>query len=144
MSIFDQILSSVASHFSDSEKGSALFKLVIELINKPEIGGISGGVKLFQEKGLDGIISSWIGTGENLPISSEQIKQVLGSDTLDKISNNTSLPVQNISSDLAQLLPKVIDLLTPNGQVPDANNLLEQGLDFLKDKLVGGDANKTA
>ena len=144
MSIFDQILTSVASHFADSEKGSALFKLVIELINKPEIGGISGLVILFQEKGLDGIISSWIGTGENLPISSEQIKQVLGSETLDKISSNTSLPVQNISSDLAQLLPKVIDLLTPNGQVPDANNLLEQGLDFLKDKLVGGDANKTA
>jgi uncharacterized protein YidB (DUF937 family) len=142
-SVFDEILTKVVSHFSNSEQANGVFKLVMELLNKPEIGGISGLMKTFEEKGLGGIISSWIGTGENLPISAEQIKQVLGGGELEKISSETSLPVDNLSSDLAVLLPKVIDLLTPNGQVADSHSLLELGMDFLKGKLAG-DSEKTA
>jgi uncharacterized protein YidB (DUF937 family) len=144
MSIFDEALSKASALFSDSQQTNGVFKLVVELLNKPEIGGISGLMKLFQEKGLEGIIASWIGTGENLPISSEQIQQVLGGDELQNIANNTSLPVQNIAADLSKLLPLVIDKLTPNGEVSDSNSLLAVGLDFLKGKLTGGDADTTA
>jgi uncharacterized protein YidB (DUF937 family) len=144
MSIFDEALSKASALFSDPEQTNGVFKLVVELLNKPEIGGISGLIKLFQEKGLEGIISSWIGTGENLPISAEQIQQILGGDEMQKIANNTSLPVQNIAADLSKLLPLVIDKLTPNGEVSDSNSLLALGLDFLKGKLAGGNADTTA
>ena len=142
MSIFDDVLSKVSTLFPDSEHANGVFKLVVELLNKPEIGGVSGLVKLFQERGLEGIVSSWIGTGQNMPISSEQIQQVLGGDTLKKVSETTGLPVENLSSDLANLLPMVIDKLTPNGEVSDSHSLLAQGLDFIKDTLSAGKVDK--
>ncbi len=137
MSFVEDIVSKMIGDFTHSEQASGVFKLVMELLNKPEIGGISGLMKTFEEKGLGGIISSWVGTGENLPITAEQIKQVLGAGELQKISNDISLPVDNISSDLASLLPKVIDLLTPNGEVADSGSLISLGMEFLKGKLSG-------
>jgi uncharacterized protein YidB (DUF937 family) len=144
MSIFDEVLGKVSTLFSDSEQAKGVFKLVIDLTNKPAIGGISGLVKLFQEKGLEGVISSWISTGQNLPISSEQVQQVLGGDEIQKIATNTGLPVENIAADLSKLLPLVIDKLTPNGEVSDSNSLLAQGLDFLKGKLAASDTDAIA
>ncbi len=145
MSVFDEVLGKVSTVFGNPEQANGVFKLVMELLNKPEIGGISGLIKTFDEKGFGGIIASWVGTGENLPISAEQIKQILGGGELEKISGDTSLPVDNVSSDLAKLLPLVIDKLTPNGEVADSNSLLALGLDFLKGKLAGDkDGNTTA
>ncbi len=138
MSIFEEAFNKTSTVFSDSEQTSGAFKLVMELLNKPEIGGISGLIKSFEENGMGGIISSWIGTGENLLISSGQIHQVLGGETMQNIANHTGLPLQNIASDLSNLLPLVIDKLTPNGEVSDSQNLLVQGLGLLKGKLSVG------
>jgi len=77
-------------------------------------GGLEGIVAKFQQGGMGEIVQSWVGTGSNLPISSEQIVAVLGSDQVQNLTRSMGID----SSQLAHALPGLIDHLTPNGQLP--------------------------
>ncbi|HXY08437.1 MAG TPA: YidB family protein [Terriglobales bacterium] len=104
---------------------------VLEMIqNHP--GGLSGLVQTFHDKGLGELISSWTGTGSNLPISADQIHQVLGSQTVQALAAKAGIPADAAGSSLAQILPSLIDKLTPNGEVPAHSNVLQMGLNLLK------------
>ena len=95
---------------------------VLELI-QAHPGGLSGLVQTFHDKGLGELMSSWTGTGSNLPISADQIKQALGSDTVQKIAQKVGISQDIASLHLSELLPQIIDKLTPNGQVPTQADL---------------------
>lgn len=104
---------------------------IMELIqNYP--GGISGLIQQFHEKGLGGIVSSWVGTGQNLPVSSDQIQSVLGSGFVQNLAAKAGISPETASSSISQLLPGLMDKLTPNGQVPQQSDLMSMGSDFLK------------
>ncbi|CAM3342377.1 YidB family protein [Asticcacaulis taihuensis] len=77
-------------------------------------GGLEGIVAKFQQGGMTEIVQSWIGTGGNLPISSEQITAVLGSEQVQSLTHALGID----SSQLAHALPGLIDHLTPGGQLP--------------------------
>jgi uncharacterized protein YidB (DUF937 family) len=93
---------------------------VLEYINSPQVGGISGLQRMFQEKGLGGLISSWIGTGQNLPVSSDQLQNVLHGEALQKIAAKLGVDPSQVTSMLSQVLPGIVDKMTPNGAVPGA------------------------
>jgi uncharacterized protein YidB (DUF937 family) len=95
-------------------------------------GGIGGLIQEFQNKGLGGVMSSWISTGQNLPISAEQIQHVLGSGLVQTLATKMGVSPDHASSSLAQFLPSIIDKLTPNGQVPTQAGLMDMGGDLLK------------
>jgi uncharacterized protein YidB (DUF937 family) len=104
---------------------------IMELIqNYP--GGISGLIQQFHSNGLGGIVSSWISTGQNLPISGEQIQQVLGSQFVQNFASKMGVSSETASSSISQLLPSLMDKLTPNGQVPQHSDLLAMGSNLLK------------
>jgi len=86
-------------------------------------GGLSGLVSAFQGKGLGGMMSSWISTGPNPPISAEQVTDVLGSDTLQQFAQKAGISVSDAGPVLAGLLPAMIDHLTPDGNLPGTNSL---------------------
>ena len=86
-------------------------------------GGLGGLIGQFQKAGLGDMMSSWISTGPNPPISAQQVSQVLGSDALAQFAKQAGLSHGDAGSTLASLLPAVIDHLTPNGQVPHAAGL---------------------
>ena len=86
-------------------------------------GGLAGLVGQFQKAGLGDMMSSWIATGPNPPISAQQVSQVLGSDALAQFAKQAGLSHGDAGSTLASLLPAVIDHLTPNGQVPHSAGL---------------------
>ena len=86
-------------------------------------GGLGGLIGAFQQKGLGDMMSSWISTGSNSTISAAQITDVLGSDTIAQFAGKAGMPVAEAGSALADLLPKVIDQLTPDGKIPDTNSL---------------------
>jgi uncharacterized protein YidB (DUF937 family) len=86
-------------------------------------GGLGGLVSAFQQKGLGDVMSSWISTGPNPPVSADQLKDVLGSDVLGQFASKAGVPHSQAGTILASLLPAVIDHLTPNGQVPETNAL---------------------
>jgi uncharacterized protein YidB (DUF937 family) len=104
------------------------------MISDPGTGGIQGLVKTFQDKGLGGIVSSWVGTGSNQPISADQITHALGADRLQQMAQASGTSVTNVVSQLAALLPTVVDKLTPQGTIPQGSALAE-GLAMLRNTL---------
>ena len=86
---------------------------------------------------MGGLVSSWIGTGENQPVSGEQIEQTFGSDKIQEIAQKLGISGAEASGGLAALLPQIIDKLTPEGKLPEGG-MLDQGLAFLKKSLSDG------
>jgi uncharacterized protein YidB (DUF937 family) len=86
-------------------------------------GGLGGLVGAFSKAGLGQMMSQWISTGPNPPISPDQLSKVLGSDVLGQFAQKAGVPPGNAASLLASVLPGLVDHLTPNGQVPAANDL---------------------
>ncbi len=125
----------VGKLFSGGDKNK-LFESIIGIINNPQKGGLSGLVQMFQDKGLGDTVSSWISTGKNLPVSADQIKQARGSDQIQQISENVGVSQEEASTGLADLLPEIIDKLTPDGKMPE-NDMLAQELNMLKSKFIG-------
>jgi uncharacterized protein YidB (DUF937 family) len=69
----------------------------------------------FQQNGFGEIINSWIGTGQNQPISPAQLRQALGRETVNNLSERTGVPHDDLLSQLSRILPGVVDKLTPKG-----------------------------
>jgi uncharacterized protein YidB (DUF937 family) len=114
-----------------SSSSNPLAAAVMQMIsNQP--GGLSGLVQQFHDKGLGGLVSSWVSTGQNLPISADQIQHVLGSEQVKELAAKAGISTDAAGSTLAQLLPALVDKLTPNGQIPETSSLLESGLSMLK------------
>lgn len=87
-------------------------------------GGLGGLMEKFQQGGLGNLAQSWVGTGANLPISAEQIQQVLGSGALGDIASKLGIQPEQAASELSQALPNVVDKLTPNGHLPAEGDLM--------------------
>lgn len=104
------------------------------MLMSKESGGLAGLVDSFKEKGLGGIMSSWISTGKNLPISTEQIQQALGKEKIQQLAEKAGMSPEDVKAKLSEHLPNIIDKLTPDGKVPEPG-LLQKGLDFLKSKV---------
>jgi uncharacterized protein YidB (DUF937 family) len=128
MGVIDDMKSKVmGSVAEESPMAGAAFEL---LKNHP--GGLSGLVQQFQEKGLGDVISSWVGTGQNLPISAEQIQCVLNNEHVKAFAEKAGISPEVASAKIAEVLPMIVDKLTPNGQVPEQSSLLQSGLNLLK------------
>ena len=97
-------------------------------------GGLGGLIGAFQKKGMGDMISSWISTGPNPPITATQLTDVLGGDTVGQFARKAGVPEAEAGSILAGLLPNVIDKLTPEGKLPDTDSL-EGTLSSLLSKL---------
>ncbi len=78
-------------------------------------GGVNGLVNQFEKQGLGPIIRSWVGTGENHPISPAQIQRALGYETVQQLGAKASMSPDEMAAKLSEILPKTIDKLTPKG-----------------------------
>lgn len=84
------------------------------------IGGLIGLVEKFHQGGLGDIASSWVGNGQNLPVTADQLSHVLGSDTVVAMASKLGMDHGDLLSQLSHMLPQVVDKLTPGGQLPQA------------------------
>jgi uncharacterized protein YidB (DUF937 family) len=104
---------------------AALLNIVLGMLanrgggSETGLGGLSDLLGKFQQGGLGDVASSWVGKGENLPISADQLQSVLGSDMVASIAAQLGMSQGDTASQLSQLLPEVVDRVTPDGQVPD-------------------------
>jgi uncharacterized protein YidB (DUF937 family) len=121
MGIFDDVKAAAGMGGALQNMHPGMLSAVMEYVNSPQVGGISGLQRMFQEKGLGGIVSSWISTGQNLPISDDQLQNVLHSDALQQVAQRCGVDPSQLTSMMSTLLPHVIDKMTPNGHVPDAS-----------------------
>jgi uncharacterized protein YidB (DUF937 family) len=88
-------------------------------------GGLGNLIKEFQDKGHGQVSQSWIGTGSNQKIASNDLASVIGNDTLDALSQQTGLGREELLAGLSQHLPDLIDQLTPNGRLPTEQEALQ-------------------
>ncbi len=130
MGLFDQVVSGLAANALGG-KGNGLAEMALQLVNQYP-GGISGLVQAFQQGGLGEIVNSWVSTGQNLPVSGEQLSSALGNEFIGKLAGQLGIAPQEASNSLADLLPGLVDQLTPNGKLPEGGDLLAQGLGMLK------------
>lgn len=80
-------------------------------------------VNQFRQSGLEDVINSWIGTGQNQAISPNELRDALGQKTVNDLSRRSGAPQDDLLSQLSKYLPVVIDRLTPNGQMPSQADL---------------------
>lgn len=122
--------------------GSGQAELLAGVIGMLGAGSQSGGlgalVQKFQQAGLGEVVASWIASGPNLPISAEQLSQVLGGgNALGGVAQQAGMNSGDLMGQLAQLLPQLVDQLTPDGRLPDAGQLSGGGMENLA-HLLGG------
>lgn len=132
MGILDQFKSALGgSKSSASTNANELLQQVMALINSPAIGGVTGLVSKLKSQGLGDVVSSWIGTGANKGISSQQVLQLLGNDQVKQLAGKLGISADSVTQQVSKLLPQVVDKLTPNGSLPDSATLAK-GMDLLK------------
>jgi uncharacterized protein YidB (DUF937 family) len=119
MGILDSLENSPEFRGALGQLGSTVLPVVLnEFFGSGSQGGLSTIVAKLEQAGLGSQVKSWLGNGQNLPISAEQLQQVLGNDTVRQLAAKYNIPVDQISQILAQELPKAVDHASPNGQLP--------------------------
>ncbi len=137
MGIFDDLAGKLAGGTPGGEGGQGLVTSIVEMLSSRQ-GGLSALAEAFEQKGLGNIVSSWIGTGQNLPVSADQIQQVLGNEQLQAFAQKAGISTEAAGPHLAELLPGIVDKLTPGGQIPQGGDLMSSGMGFLKNLMSGG------
>ena len=85
------------------------------------LGGLGGLVEAFTRNGMGDVAKSWVGTGQNMPIAPDQLGKVLGGDTIGNMARQLGMDQGALLGQLSQMLPQVVDKLTPQGQIPQGD-----------------------
>jgi uncharacterized protein YidB (DUF937 family) len=127
MGLLDDVLSMASGSLSSGGVPPAQhatgLAAILEYVNSPQVGGIAGLQKMFQQGGLGNVISSWIGTGQNIPVSADQLQNVLHGGSLQQVAQKAGIDSSQLTGMMASLLPHLVDKMTPNGEVPNASAL---------------------
>ena len=126
MGLLDSVIGALTGGMGGQGRGDsqgALLNAVIAMLaNGQGQGGAGGGlgdlIGKFTQGGLGDVIGSWIGHGQNAPISGDQLSNVLGSDMISDLAARLGLSHEEAAGQLSQVLPQVVDRLTPQGHAP--------------------------
>jgi uncharacterized protein YidB (DUF937 family) len=119
MGILDSLENSPAFKGALGQLEAAVVPVVLaEVLGKDGQGGLSAIVAKLEQAGLGAQVKSWIGNGQNIPISAEQLQQVLGSEKVKELAARFNIPIDQITQVLAQQLPLAVDHASPNGTLP--------------------------
>src|SRR6476646_7971947 len=114
MGLFDSILGAASGEGGASGQANPLMGIVGGLL--AQSGGLQGLANKFGQSGHGNAFQSWVGMGENQPISSGQVQNVLGSEQVNAIATRMGVDPAMVSTFLAEYLPKIVDKLTPAGK----------------------------
>ena len=110
------------------------FQVLVE-----QSGGFSGLKKMFEKEGAGSILQSWVSTNSNLPISSTQIRQVLGAQFIHDVARKMDVEPNTAIEKLSLILPKIIDRLSPDGKLPeemDSTALITVATHLMKEEYL--------
>jgi len=97
-----------------------LIKMVLAMLaNDGQGGGLAELMQKFQAAGMGEQMNSWVGSGQNLPVSPEQMGNVFGQDQMSQMAERMGLSTGDLSAQMSQVLPQAVDHFTPGGQVPE-------------------------
>jgi uncharacterized protein YidB (DUF937 family) len=114
--------------------------LVMSLINQMGQGKAGSGANMngllenFTKAGMGDQVKSWVGTGDNKSITPDQVNQALGADHIAQAAKDAGCTPEQASSDLAKVLPQIVDTATPSGQVPAPETVNDMFSKLFSDK----------
>ena len=119
MALIDSVLSKITANIS-GDQAQSLLKTALA-----QAGGLKGLAGRFNTTGLAEVFNSWVAVGENGVIKPDQIEAVLGNQTVQQIAQKLGIDTDKVASTLSQLLPQVVDQLTPDGNLEKAEVAME-------------------
>jgi uncharacterized protein YidB (DUF937 family) len=129
MGLLDQITGALGGASSGGGGGGGgqpdMMQIVMTLIQ--QAGGIEGLMAKLQQGGLADAASSWVGNGQNAPVSGQQLEGALGSDLLGSLAKQAGMGQGDLAGSLSQMLPQLIDSMSPNGQMPSGGGMPDLG-----------------
>ena len=143
------LLDAVTGAMGQGGQGGGVAQLIPALLEMLSGGGGSGSANAagglgallgrLQQGGLGDAAASWVGTGQNQEVSASQLEGALGADVLGKLASQFGIGKTEVAGQLSSALPKVVDHLTPGGQLPEGNAMPDLGqLGNLLGGLFGG------
>jgi uncharacterized protein YidB (DUF937 family) len=132
MGLLDSVIGAMNPGPGGGPGGQAeLLNMVLGVLGQGGQGAAAGGlgalVEQFQRGGLGDVVASWVSTGQNLPISADQLGGVLGADTVAGMASKLGMGKGDLLGQLSQMLPQVVDRLTPQGRLPEAGESPDLG-----------------
>jgi len=93
------------------------------------LGGLGGLLNKLEQGGLGDQTKSWVGSGQNQSVSPSQLGQALGPNIIKTLSQMTGVPEDQLTKQLSQGIPVIVNTLTPNGRLPtvaELSKMMEQ------------------
>ena len=130
MGLLDSVAGAVLGKVMGGQQGG-MAQIALDMFNQN--GGLGGVLDKFKAGGLGDAAASWVGKGENMPVSADQISSVLGSGAIAEMAAKFGIDPATLSAQIAEHLPTVVDKMTPNGAVEEnSGGLLSSVLGMLK------------
>ena len=121
MGILDSLENSPALRSALGQIGAAMLPVVMsEVMGTGSQGGLTAIVAKLQQAGLGDQVKSWIGNGQNLPITADQLRQVLGSDTVKQMAAKYNIPRRSVDGGIGPPTAMAVDHASPNGKLPQS------------------------
>ncbi|WP_052107817.1 YidB family protein [Aerolutibacter daejeonensis] len=135
--MYEKIVEQAAADFGvDQHQVKKVLGEMIGLAFNPKHGGPEGFLQAFREVGLGDVVSSWLGHGQNRPITARELEAAVGPDALQAIATHAGLPVQTVGDLAAAMLPDAVDVLSEQGELP-APGLLDKLREWFGDMGEG-------
>lgn len=115
-----------------SEMRGSVASAIVNVLADHRYGGLEGLVDNFIGTGMGEVINSWISTQKNIPVSPRQVRQALGRDMIAQIARQAGVSRQQASLQIADILPQLVDRLTPSGRIPPGG-IMPTGMDLMKE-----------
>jgi uncharacterized protein YidB (DUF937 family) len=120
VAFLDSILGAVSGKTNSTGDAPAVLGVLGAIL--AQNGGLQGLAGRFSQAGASHAFSSWVGTGENQPVSADKIQEVLGSEQVRALAAKMGIDPNQAANLIAQYLPKVVDRLTPQGAIDPNEN----------------------
>jgi uncharacterized protein YidB (DUF937 family) len=117
--VFGSILGSALKGLAGQGGTGALSDILSQVLGKTNLGSVGGLLQQLQQSGLGPQVASWLGNGQNLPVSVDQLKGALGDQHLRQLATQLGLPVDQLLGELSQHLPSAVDHMSPNGTLEE-------------------------
>ena len=134
MGLFDALVGEVLDTSSRGGSNAGLANELLNVLGGGRGGGLAKLVQSFEGHGLGPIVESWIARGQNLPISADQIASVLGHQQIGQMAAKFGVAPEDVAGQVARVLPRLVDALTPHGSLPESD-VLQEGLSLLRQRL---------
>jgi uncharacterized protein YidB (DUF937 family) len=119
----DSLFDTFPTHLANAKLTPSQFAIRVLDTIENAYGGLAGVLDRFRDHGFDDAVRSWVSTGKNFTLTPLDIERVLGPSHIESIARDANVGVREAAAEVAALLPQLVDKLTPQGHVPDAQTL---------------------